>query len=46
MHDVLLESRAQRDLRRLLADVFDRVIRAIKGLADNPQPVGSRKIVG
>jgi len=43
---VLLESRAQRDLRRLPTDVFDRVIRAIKSLAGNPRPVGSRKIVG
>ena len=46
MHEVLLESRAQRDLRRLPTDVFDRVIRAIKSLAGNPRPVGSRKIVG
>ncbi len=43
---MLLESRAQRDLRRLPTDVFDRVIRAIKSLAGNPRPVGSRKIVG
>jgi len=46
VHEVLLESRAQRDLRRLPTDVFDRVIRAIKSLAGNPRPVGSRKIVG
>jgi mRNA interferase RelE/StbE len=44
VHEILLESRAQRDLRRLPEVVSRRVIRAIRGLAENPRPVGCRKI--
>ncbi len=46
MYELLLESRAQRDLRRLPPDTFKRVIRAIEVLAANPRPAGCRKIAG
>ncbi|MBI4289436.1 MAG: type II toxin-antitoxin system RelE/ParE family toxin [Chloroflexi bacterium] len=44
MYDVLIESAAERDLKRLPADVFQRLIPHIKALADNPRPSGCRKI--
>lgn len=46
MYQVLLERSAERDLKRLSADVHDRVIEAIKELAGNPRPPGCRKLVG
>ena len=46
MHEILLSSRAQRDLRGLPPDVFERIIPAIRGLARAPRPKGCRKIVG
>ncbi len=46
MYEVLVERRAERDLNRLPRDLFDRVIRAVKSLADNPRPAGSRKLTG
>ncbi len=46
MYQVLLERSAERDLKRLSADVHDRVIGAIRGLAANPRPPGCRKLAG
>jgi len=46
MHEVYLERRAERDLRRLRADDFDRIIRHIKDLGATPRPAGCRKIIG
>ncbi|MFH0982276.1 MAG: type II toxin-antitoxin system RelE/ParE family toxin [Planctomycetota bacterium] len=46
MHEVLLEKRAQRDLRRLPPEVFARVVRAIRALGANPRPRGCRKLAG
>lgn len=46
MHDVLVERRAERDLRRLPADVFRRIISAIERLANDPRPDGCRKLAG
>lgn len=46
MYQVLLERTAERDLKRLPAEVHDRVIDTIKGLATNPRPPGCRKLVG
>ena len=46
VYQILLEKRAERDLRRLPQDIFSRIIRAIEALADDPRPAGSRKIVG
>jgi len=46
VYEVFLERRAERDLKRLSAKEFHRVIREIKALAENPRPVGRRKIAG
>ena len=46
MYQVLLERSAERDLRRLPADVHDRVIEAIRALAGDPRPPGCRKLAG
>jgi len=46
VYEILLESRAQRDLKKLPAEVFYRVMSTLKDLAENPRPVGSRKITG
>ncbi len=46
MHEVVLEGAAQRELKRLSAEEFARVIARIRGLADNPRPAGSRKLTG
>ena len=46
MYRVLLERAAERDLRRLAADVHDRVIAVIRALADDPRPPGCRKLAG
>lgn len=46
MYEVLLERRAERDLKRPEAKEFHGIIREIKTLAENPRPSGCRKIVG
>ena len=46
MYEVLLERRAERDLKRLEAKEFHRITREIKALAENPRPPGCRKIAG
>jgi mRNA interferase RelE/StbE len=46
MYRVFLERAAEKALRRLSADVHDRVITAIQDLATNPRPPGCRKLVG
>jgi mRNA interferase RelE/StbE len=46
MHEVLLSGQAERDLKRLPAEVFQRVIAAIRALAMNPRPHGCRKLQG
>lgn len=46
MHRVYLERAAERELRRLPAEDFQRVVSHIKGLAENPRPAGCRKITG
>lgn len=46
MYEVLLESSAERDLNRLRTNDFDRVMPHVIRLAENPRPVGCRKIVG
>ena len=46
MYEVLIERRAERDLKRLTADVFGRIVAAIRALADNPRPVGCKKLAG
>ena len=46
MYEIILERRAERDLRQLAADIFQRVIAAIKALADNPRPPNCRNLTG
>lgn len=46
MYEVFLESSAERDLKKLSSDDYDRVMPHIVRLAHNPKPVGCRKIVG
>ena len=46
MYEILIEARAERDLRRLAAEPFRRVVDGIRSLADDPTPPGCRKITG
>jgi mRNA interferase RelE/StbE len=46
MYEVYLERAAERDLRRLPPEIFQRVIPRIRALSENPKPPGCRKIVG
>ena len=46
MYRILLERSAERDLRRLSAEMHERVIAALRGLAANPRPPGCRKLTG
>ena len=46
MHEVLIESRAERELRKLPPPDFHPIIAAIQELAKVPRPPGCRKIVG
>lgn len=46
MYEIYLERAAERDLTRLPQDDFERIIAHIKALAEDPRPLGSRKITG
>ena len=46
MYEILLERRAEKDLKKLPSVLFQRVIEKIQSLAENPKPQGSRKITG
>ena len=46
MYEVYLERAAERDLRRLSAQSFHRVVPRIRALAENPRPPGCRKLAG
>ena len=46
MYEILLERRAERDIKKLSIEIFQRIIPRIKALAENPKPTGSRKITG
>ncbi len=46
MYEVYLERAAERDLRRLSAKTFGRIIPEIRALANSPRPKGCRKITG
>ena len=43
---VVVEPGAERDIRRLAADVRARVLRAAMALGDDPRPHGYRKLAG
>jgi mRNA interferase RelE/StbE len=46
VYEVLLERRAERDLKKLPQEMFYRIIPKIKVLSENPKPAGCRKITG
>lgn len=46
MYEVLLERAAERDLKALTANLFQRIVPRIRDLAHNPRPPGCHKIVG
>ncbi len=46
MYRILLERAAEKDLKRLSAEIHDRVIAAIQGRAETPRPSGCRKLAG
>jgi mRNA interferase RelE/StbE len=46
VYEVSLERRAERDLKKLPAEVFNRIIPPVKALSENPKPSGCRKITG
>ena len=46
MYDILLTRQAERDLKRLSADTFRRILPHIQHLAKTPRPTGCRKLAG
>ena len=46
MYEVLLETHAERDLRKLEQKLFDRLIKGIRSLGQDPRPPGCRKLSG
>ncbi|WP_009547359.1 type II toxin-antitoxin system RelE family toxin [Crocosphaera subtropica] len=44
MYQVFLEKQAERDLRKLPAEIFKRIIPVIRELGNNPRPSGCRKL--
>ncbi|MEI8195416.1 MAG: type II toxin-antitoxin system RelE/ParE family toxin [Phycisphaerae bacterium] len=46
MHEVLISSQAERDLRRLPKQMFSRVIPEIQALGRIPRPSGCLKLAG
>jgi mRNA interferase RelE/StbE len=46
MYELLLAGQAERDLKKLSAEVFHRIIRGLRQLAQEPRPHGCRKLTG
>ncbi len=46
MYDIYIEKAAERDLRKLPAADFERIIPHLKSLAEDARPPGTRKISG
>jgi mRNA interferase RelE/StbE len=46
MHEILLTPQAEKDLKRLPAETFRRVISDIRSLAQTPRPPGCKKLSG
>ena len=44
MYEVYVERAAERDLKRLSAQDFRRIVPRIKALAEKPRPIGCRKL--
>jgi len=45
-YELLIERRAEKDLKKLEASLFTVVADKIKSLSENPHPAGSRKLSG
>ncbi len=46
VYDLLIERRAEKDMKKLNQPLFAQIAAKIKGLADNPHPQDSKKIKG
>jgi mRNA interferase RelE/StbE len=46
MYEILLARPAERDLKHLPPEIFDRILQKIRALADEPRPPGCRKLSG
>jgi mRNA interferase RelE/StbE len=46
MYDLLIKTSAERDMRKLSADLFQRVNTKILTLRDDPRPAGAQKLAG
>jgi len=46
MYDVLIKTSAERDMRKLSANLFQRVNAKILALRDDPRPAGALKLTG
>jgi mRNA interferase RelE/StbE len=46
VYEVYVEKAAERDLKKIPAADFERIIPHLKGLAEDARPIGSRKISG
>jgi len=46
VYEVFLEKRAEREIKKLPAELFYRFIPKLKSLSENPKPPGCRKITG
>lgn len=46
MYEVLIERTAERDLRSLPHNIFNRIVARIRALAENPRPPGCHKLTG
>ncbi len=46
MYEVLIERSAQKQLQKIAAPNFNRIIKAIYDLGNNPRPPGYKKLTG
>ena len=46
VYKVFLEKRAEREIKKLPAEIFYRITPKLKTLSENPKPPGCRKITG
>jgi mRNA interferase RelE/StbE len=46
VYEVHLERASENDLKRLPTTIFHRIIPQIRALAENPRPLGCRKLTG
>lgn len=46
MYQVVVERKAEKDLNRLSSVIYRRICEVIYALAENPRPLGCRKLAG